>query len=555
MTVDEIIQQIRACCPEIPNEFIFNTTQATAAFGKNTFGLDTHVDIAVTLNKSQQVGQILKLANDGGFAICPLSTGNNWGYGSVNPIENRKLLILNLKELTTIKEIDKASGLISLEPGVTQQQLAGYLEQNNWSFMAPVTGAGPSCSIVSNALERGYGPNPQTDHFSAITSLRYFIAHPDHCHREYYSAITSLDGHCEKICDCAEQCDCPAGQSVVDASHKWGLGPYIDGLFSQSNLGIVTRATLRLAPIPEKYCSFFIKCKRDEDFGLATAFIKKLLIAKGGELGIVNLMDKRRVISMVAENPNPKDQHNVMTDQQIAAIVKKYDVAEWMIMGAIYSTKKSLKGTKQFIKKHAKFADDLLFSDSIKLPIARILTKFIMKERRSQLDALPLSINLMLGKPNRVALRLAYWRNPRVEGLITDNLQPDVDQCGLLWYAPLVPMSKDKMLEFAQFVRATTPQFGIEPFITFTNLSYDYVDSTIPIVFDLNNPQAVEQAHRCLDTLFDEGLKKGFVPYRLSTLQQKTKLDPQAPHWQITNLIKHALDPNNVINPERYNPS
>ncbi len=258
---------------------------------------------------------------------------------------------------------------------------------------------------------------------------------------------------------------------------------------------------------------------------------------------------------MVAENPNPKDQHIVMTDQQIAAIVKKYDVAEWMIMGSIYSTKQSLRGTKQFIKKHAKFADDLLFSDSIKLPIARILTKFIMKERRSQLDALPLSINLMLGKPNRVALRLAYWRNPRVKGLITDNLQPDVDQCGLLWYAPLVPMSKDKMLEFAQFVRGTTPQFGIEPFITFTNLSYDYVDSTIPIVFDLNNPQAVEQAHRCLDKLFDEGLKKGFVPYRLSTLQQKTKLDPQAPHWQITNLIKHALDPNNVINPERYNPS
>ena len=555
MSIDEIIKQIRTICPDIPNEFILNTPLATAMFGKNTFGEPTHVDLAVTITKSQQVGRILKLANESDFSICPISTGNNWGYGSVNPTDKRKLLILNLKELNAITEIDKASGLISLEPGVTQEQLAGYLEDNNWHFMAPVTGAGPSCSIVSNALERGYGPNPQTDHFSAITSLRYFIAHPDHCHREHYSAITSLDGNCEKVCDCNNECHCPAGQSTVDASHKWGLGPYIDGLFTQSNLGIVTKATLRLAPIPEKFCSFFIKCKRDDDFGLATAFIKKLLMAKGGELGIVNLMDKRRIISMVAENPNPKDQHIVMTDQQIATIAKKLDVAEWMIMGSIYSTKENLKGTKKYIKKQARFADDILFSDSIKIPIARVLTNFILKERRPQLDALPLSINIMLGKPNRVALRLAYWRNPKVEGVITEKLLPDVDKCGLLWYAPLVPMNKEKMTEFFQFVRATTPQFGIEPFITFTNLSYDYVDSTIPIVFDLNNPHAVEQAHRCLDTLFDEGLKKGFVPYRLSTLQQKTKLDPQAPHWQVTNLIKQALDPNNVINPERYNPT
>lgn len=554
-SVDELITQLRANCPDIPSDFILNTQQATARFGKNTFGEPTHIDLAVTVTQSQQIATILMLANAYDLAVCPISTGNNWGYGSVNPTETRKLLILNLNELKAITEIDKASGLISLEPGVTQQQLADYLDKNNWQFMAPVTGAGPNCSIVSNALERGYGPNPQTDHFSAVTSLRYFIGHPEHCHREHYSAITSLDGHCKKTCKCHGDCHCPAGQSFVDASHKWGLGPYIDGLMSQSNLGIVTSATLKLAPIPDKFCSFFIKCKRVEDFELATTFIKSLLLAKGGELGIVNLMDKRRIISMVADNPNPKDQHIVMTDEQIATIVKKLDVAEWMIMGSIYSTKETLKGTKAFIRKQAKFADDIMFSDSIKIPIARILTKFIMKQRRSQLDALPLGISIMLGKPNRVALRLAYWRNPRVEGLITENLRPDVDQCGLLWYAPLVPMNKEKMTEFVQFVRATTPQFGIEPFITFTHLSYDYVDATIPIVFDLNNPHAVEQAHRCLDILFEEGLTRGFVPYRLSTVQQKTKLDPQAPHWQVTNLIKQALDPNNVINPERYNPS
>src|SRR5262249_40089683 len=33
--------------------------------------------------------------------------------------------------------------------------------------------------------------------------------------------------------------------------HRWGVGPHADGLFSQSNLGVVTQATLWLTPIPD----------------------------------------------------------------------------------------------------------------------------------------------------------------------------------------------------------------------------------------------------------------------------------------------------------------
>ena len=35
----------------------------------------------------------------------------------------------------------------------------------------PVTGAGPNCSLLANALERGYGITPPTDHFGAVTRL------------------------------------------------------------------------------------------------------------------------------------------------------------------------------------------------------------------------------------------------------------------------------------------------------------------------------------------------------------------------------------------------
>jgi 4-cresol dehydrogenase (hydroxylating) len=161
----------------------------------------------------------------------------------------------------------------------------------------------------------------------------------------------------------------------------------------------------------------------------------------------------------------------------------------------------------------------------------------------------------MLGKPNQVALKSAYWRHKETEVLDKNNLSPGQNGCGLLWYSPLVVMKAEKMREFVTLVREICPKFNIEPFITFTNLKHDCVDSTIPIVFDLNNPQAVTDAHNCLRELVKEGLKIGFVPYRLNIDQQQWLLNKDSDFWQTVNKIKKSLDPNNILSQGRYNPT
>ncbi|MFT5636685.1 MAG: 4-cresol dehydrogenase (hydroxylating), partial [Cognaticolwellia sp.] len=128
------------------------------------------------------------------------------------------------------------------------------------------------------------------------------------------------------------------------------------------------------------------------------------------------------------------------------------------------------------------------------------------------------------------------------------------DNCGLLWYAPLIPMKANAMKEFSNLVRDICPKYNIEPFITFTNLKHDCVDSTIPIVFDQENHQAVQDAHNCLKELVAEGLKKGFVPYRLNIDQQQYLLDKNSDFWQTSNQLKALLDPNQVLSSGRYNP-
>jgi 4-cresol dehydrogenase (hydroxylating) len=115
-------------------------------------------------------------------------------------------------------------------------------------------------------------------------------------------------------------------------------------------------------------------------------------------------------------------------------------------------------------------------------------------------------------------------------------------------------MKVEVIREFVSFVRTTCPQYNIEPFITLTNLKHDCIDSTIPIVFNSKNPEAINDAHRCLEELTKEGLKRGFVPYRINIDQQQWLLDKDTDFWQTVNLLKKSLDPNNILSISRYNP-
>jgi 4-cresol dehydrogenase (hydroxylating) len=523
---------------------LLDSVVATERYGKTTLGTNMVLDGGFRIYDSAAIAKILKLANQLKFNVYPVSSNNNWGYGSFITEDIRLNYILDLAELNKITSTSKELGLITLEPGVTQQQLFEYLRKYNWQYMVPVTGAGPSCSIVGNALERGYGITPHNDHFYACTALKAYLPHPELCNVKYESAISAID---------------QSTNDFIDKSYKWGLGPYIDGLFTQSNYAVVSEMTFRLAPLPSHFSSFYIQIFNESKFEESVAFISKLLKDYAGIVASINLMDVRRLVSITADNPNEIGKATLMSQEQIASIAKQKELPQWMIVGSIYGEHNIVAVTKKDLKKRASRLGKLFFSDSTLLAIAsKILAVLPFKNNsltsiHSKLKSLQESTDVMIGIPNQVALPLPYWRNPRVRPDKTKNLSPAKDGCGLLWYAPLIKMEPKTLKEFTAFVRETTPKYNIEPLITFTNLKHDCVDSTVPLVFNLHNQDEVNNAHACLNELIHEGAKLGFVPYRLDISQQQ-KLNPEHIFWETTDKIKTTLDPNRILAPGRYNP-
>lgn len=548
--MSSLYELIASSFSHLDRSLLQGTQEASSRYTNNTIGEETAIACAISLRDKKDIKRLIELAIEHNFTIQTISSGKNWGYGSVSANDDgRDIVLLDLARMNTITPIDKELGLISVEPGVTQQQLYDYLTQNNWRYMTPVTGAGPTCSILSNALERGYGITPYTDHFAAVNKLSAIIPNPklwanEAKTYEYRSAIEELDLSEEK---------------VVDHTFKWGLGSYIEGLFTQSSMGIVTDVTIRLAPSPEYFASFYIKIEGEDKLADTVNFIRDTLRDYEGIVGSINLMDKRRVLSMVAENPNGPAKHQVMSSEQISYLSKRKDVSDWMVVGSIYGKKPVVKAVKKLIKQgSAGISKQTLFSDSLLIKSGKFVSRLLpigpLKAIKTQLDTLDEGIDIMLGKPRQVALPLAYWRNPRFTPNKSLDLNPDQHECGLLWYAPIIPMNADKIADFVDLVRRTTPKYHIEPLITLTNLKYDCIDATIPIIYDLKNLQAKQNAADCLNELVYEGRKLGYIPYRINVAQQRNLLSPNTMHWQLVKSIKQTLDPHNILAPKRYNP-
>ena len=522
---------------------LITNTDDILTYHQSPEGFTSQIKGVIKIGDSSDVKAVIELANKcsgskDAFVIYPISTGNNWGYGSsIPPRDERDQYLLDLSQLNKILYFNQKTGLCTIQPGVTQQKLYDFLKKSTSDYMVPVTGAGPSCSVLANALERGYGITPVADHFSAVTSIKGFLPTGEY----YQSSVADMDATSEQL---------------ADKSFKWKHGPYLDGIFTQSANLVVTEATISLEKSGDGFTSFYMQFFEESSFETAYEVISEIFDKVGRNVGSMNLMDKRRVSAMMAKNPNGPGSHQNMTQQQVEKISEQNNVPEWTIIGTIYGPKYVSKAVKKEVKAVAKEkASRLFFSNDPFIELGKFVTKLaprsILKAPRQQLETLEEGMAIMKGIPNQVALPLAYWRNSNTKPDKTKPLNPAQDNCGLLWYAPLVPATMTAMQAFIKLVRLTCSKYSIEPMITFTNFNKYCTDSTIPIVFDIKSAKACTDAKACLQTLYEEGLKLGFVPYRLN-IEQQEKLDTTKVFWKTSNKIASALDPNNILGPGRY---
>lgn len=527
------LKEWRAC---IGQPAVLEATSAQQRYGLCTTGAERVIAAALVPHDVAEIVGIVDIARRHRIPLYPISTGHNWGYGSALPVIDG-CVVLDLSGLHRIIDMDAELGLVTVEPGVTQQGLHDYLVRNALPFLVPVTGAGPDCSLVGNALERGYGITPYADHFAAVTALEAVLPNG----RIYRSALSE------------------SGGAKVDQAFKWGVGPYLDGLFAQGNFAVVTRMTIALAARPERTEAFFFGVEQDSGLEPAVGAVQRVLKSLGGVTGSINLMNTRRMLAMMEPYPQAEIGANgILPTEFIAGLAKEYRVSAWTGLGALYGEAEIVKAARRTVRKLLGPAvSRLAFLTPGRVARLNRLLHHIPHLRRGRLarraEALDAAMQLLMGKPSRIALPLAYWRSGRLLGQ-GGEMDPARDGCGLIWYPPLVPMNPSRVRRYVGLVGDICAAHRIEPLITLTSLSDRCFDSSVPLLFDRGDPKQIANAQSCYQALLEAGRKEGFLPYRLGIGAMDWLTDPAAPCWEIVAAVKSALDPEGIIAPGRYAP-
>lgn len=516
-------------------EHVDEPQDAQLRYGSCTTGATRRLAAGLRPSARAEIPEVLAIAREHRIAVHPISTGRNWGYGTALPAED-DCAVLDLSRLTAIRAVDADLGLFEFEPGVTQGMLAAYLRENRLPFMVPTTGAGPDASLLGNALERGYGITPIADHFAALTRLEAVLADGS----TYAPALSGL------------------GAGLSDHAFKWGLGPYLDGLFTQSGLGVVTSATLALARRPERIEAFYFAVPRADLLQPALAAVRSILQELGSIAGSVNLMNRHRVLAMTAPwNAADTGPDGLLGDAAVAALGRRYRIDPWMGMGALYGPSRLVAAARHLIRRRLSgIARRLVFmTESRAVFLHRAASRLLGEASGTaiMLARIRASLDILEGRPNRVAHGLLHWRRGGADpDRVTDPAQAG---CGLIWYAPLVPFRPELAEAYVGRCTEVLRRHRMEPLITLSTLSDRCLDSTIPLLFDADRPDERLRAHQCYQALVEACLELGLAPYRLHVDAMGRFTGSGASAWELVRKIRLALDPDDLIAPGRYTPS
>ena len=516
-------------------ERVLSDTGTLMRYSTSTLESERRTVVAVLFPETaQEVSTIVSIAARERVPLYPISTGNNWGYGSSSPVVDG-CAVVDLSHMRKITSFDAALGLVTIEPGVTTKQLRNFLLRRQAPFLPPLFGSGPRNSLLGNALDRGHSMTPHVDRFDTIMALEAVLA----------------DGTIY------------ASSNGVDASHayyKWGVGPYADGLFGQSNFGIVVRMVIKLAPRPEHMLSFVATVKDGAHLTESINRLRPLVAGLGSLMPAIRIYNPARALHPVL-GYDEIDSDGLLSDRATAHALKQLSLGHWTVVGALYGPRRLTRAGRSIVRKSLRpSVDRLQFFDSRSLAWLDRAVQYApfgsTRERTKKMrDLMRIWRRDMTGGFGYgVAARLPLWRMGRGVRLPGESLHTDYDAevaCGFMFFSAVFPFKGGPVTLFVGEAEHIAKTNKIEPIIALFNFSDSALTVTVYLLFDRSSEAEIRRANQCYDQLWSAARHRGGYVHRVPNTRMGN-IDSGSDFWRIAGRIKRALDPDGVIAPGRY---
>jgi 4-cresol dehydrogenase (hydroxylating) len=512
----------------VGSEHITSDEATLQAAQTSTFSTEQKILAIIRPASIPEVQACVRIAGQSRIPLYPISRGSNWGYGSRVPVQTNSLL-LDLSRLNTIEDFNEELGYFTVGPGVTFRQAFRFLRERRTKLLLSAIGGSPDSSLIGNVVERGIAKGPYGDRAAHVCN---------------FTVVTGT----------GELLQTGLGRfpgARAAPLHRLGVGPSLDGLFTQSNLGIVVRMTQWLMPMPEYFQLLFYQIARDEALPSVIDALRGLVMS-GALRPTLTLYNDYRIMASTGQYPFERANGQTPLPERLREEIRSEmnngeGVGSWGGDIAIYSPSREIgESTRRLVEKTLQGKISRLSSiEAEQEEIERLLEQPPPEVNSPELLRRGLLMNF-LGSPGDDAIRSVYWRKPSSP----QTLDPDRDRCGLIWCAPVVPFVGSEVASVLRMMEVAMREHGFEPGLTVQCMTERVVYVVASISYDRDVVGADEAAALCHHRMVEALLHHGYPPYRLSLPLKGTReqMTPQP----ILEAISAALDPVGIIAPGRY---
>ncbi len=542
-------EELRRVLTDIVGEaFVSDSDEMCDVHSRTTLPIKKTCAIVVFPASTAEIQQILQVATDFDLKVWPFGRGNNWGYGSKNALHERGIIMV-LERMNRILEVNEELGFALIEPGVSQKQLNDHLKATKSRLWADCTDSTPHGSVLGNAIERGYGYTPYGDHFGHLCGLEVVLPSGE--------IIRTGGEH---------------GLASTWNTFKWGSGPYVEGLFSQSNFGIVVKAGVWLMPAPESFKMFSFELEKPEHLPSVIDALRELALERTLQCH-THMVNDFQMLSLLKPYPYEMlESSTFLSEESMSRLRKEMSIARWSLIGGTYGTKGQVRANNKRISEVLGKYGRIEFFDSTKIDmvkklvsliddksrthaasIASALKKLISSKPKEVMALLPDVSSILQGQPNERVIASAYFKakssssqNPSRE------LNPARDGCGLMWLALALPATGSKARELLELVRPIYRKHGLDFSGCFTLMNPRTMMFLMGIFFQQGSEDEKRRALELYEELRTAAKAAGFRQYRLGIADMDQFMEESPATGRLLSRLKSTFAPMNILAPGRY---
>ncbi len=451
---------------------------------------------AVAPANIEEVLKVLSVARRYGVPLWTIGTGKNFAYGGPAP-RKAGFVVLDMKRMNRILEVNEKHGYAVVEPGVSYIDLYRHLQKIGsrlWiDCAAPAWGG-----VMPNTLEHGVGYTPYGDHLMMQCGMEVVLADGSIVNTGMGALPNSQTSHL----------------------YKYGFGPSMDGLFTQSNYGVVTKMGIWLMPEPPGYRPYMFTFEREEDLETATEALRPLKVnmlipAVAVTAGLIwdAAVQVRRSDYYQGKGPLPPSARQKMK--------RDLRIGEWNFYGALYGPEPVMDNTWEVIRE-----------SFLGIPGAKV---YLDADRKGE-AAWEYRKKLGMGVPNMTEYNLMNW--------IPNGAHID--------FSPISPVTgPDAMRQYA-LIRDRCDAAGFDYCGEFA-VGWRDMHHIFCLTFERDNEDSKARANRLFGELVLAASEAGYGEYRthIDFMDQiaGTYNWNDRSLWRQHEKLKDALDPQGILSP------